>query len=127
MNLDRAIKVQHDLVTRLRDLASSARSFGLSSTEINARYIALLDKLPKKTPRHVREFARGYWQCLSDKFYESDLVFGGFIGETFYSTHRNRDDYYEKNGIEPREYADNGKVTRRGHYWATNLRPYFIG
>jgi hypothetical protein len=126
MELDRAIKTQRHLIVRLRDLASSARLFGLSSDEINKKYNAIIGELPKNTPRHVREYARGYWYCLSDKFYESDLVFGGFVGETFYSTHNDRADYYGKNGIEPSAYADDGKVTRRGHYWKTNLRPYFV-
>jgi hypothetical protein len=57
--------------------------------------------------------------------------FGGFVDGKFYSTHRNRPDYYESNGISPADYSDDGRVTARGHYWIASVdagkpKPFFI-
>jgi hypothetical protein len=126
MNLDRAIKIQAQLKTRIRDCYSSARIFCPSSDKLNdMRQTAMI--APKGTPTHVLEYVRGYGDCLGDALYHDALVFGGYVGGVFYSTHRDRADYYETNGIEPSAYADNGLVTRRGHYWAKDTtRPFFV-
>ncbi len=126
MKLDKAIELQRALVTRLRDAYSDAKSFHSTSEALDARVRKLYADLPRDTPNHVREFGRGYALALNDRLYEAHLVYGGYVDGVFYSTHSNRPDYYGAHGIEPREYADDGRVTRRGHYWRDDTsKPFY--
>ena len=127
MKLDRAIKLQYQLVSRVNDAYSSARLFKITHEELLKRREQAL-AVPNRTPRHVLDYARGYAQALDDALYRQHLVFGGYIGDTFYSTHHDRDDYYGKHGVEPAAYSDDGLVKRRGHYWADDTsKPFFLG
>lgn len=127
MRIERALRLRDSIISALRDCHSSAAHFGMLSADREARRHEVLARLPPKTPAWVRQYADGYWRCLTDHAYRFELVFGGKIGEQFYSTHNDRADYYEKHGIEPREYADDGRVQQRGHYWKESLKPFFIG
>lgn len=112
--------------TRLADIISAATLYGPLSAELEKQRRDFIATWPKRTTQYYHAFADGFWRrCIAD-LYRRHLVFGGYIGDTFYSTHRNRPDYYETNGIGPCEYADDGKVKRRGHYWSHNLRPFFV-
>jgi hypothetical protein len=129
MDTLRAIKKRDAAIGRLRDLYSSAESFGFTSATINERFSAINADL-YKCPSWVREYVSGYRRCLDDMLYRYKLVHGGFYAEKFYSTHSNRYDYYGSNGIDAVDYADNGRVTLRGHYWIKhvdkgNPKPFF--
>lgn len=130
MKIETALRKRDRLVSAIRGAYDSARGFGSTSTEMNGRLCAILyAPCYAKAPQWVRAFAEGYWRALHDEVYRYHLVFGGFIDGKFYSTHRDRPDYYEKHGIGPCEYADDGKVTGRGHYWKAFVdkgdpRPY---
>jgi hypothetical protein len=126
MKVARAIDVEGRAVTRLCDAYSQARSFSATSDQLNELVKKVFDALPPKTPRYVHAFLRGYSRALTAELYHSELIFGGLVDDKFYSTHSNRDDYYQKHGIEPSAYADNGIVSNRGHYWARTLKPFFI-
>jgi hypothetical protein len=126
MDIGRALKVRDACTLRLRDLYSAASSYGLDHATLNERRRAIYYAMPKGTPFWVRSYLDGIADQLMQDCYQYRLVFGGKIGDTFYSTHSNRPDYYEKNGIEPSAYADDGLVRERGHYWAESLRPFFI-
>lgn len=125
MNIERALRVRRDMITRVIDAYSSARSFCLRHSELDRRVRDAM-KCPPKTPLYIREYVSGYRQALSDQLYRDALVHGGMFEGVFYSTHSNRDDYYEKHGMTARDYADDGRVTERGHYWIANVsRPFF--
>ena len=126
MNISRALVIRDRLVASLRDLHSRAEHFGMLSSDMTMAKLALYGEVPKRAPGWIREYADGYEKALTDAHYAHHLVFGGFVDGVFYSTHRDRADYYERNGIEPSAYADNGKVTRRGHYWARSLKPFYV-
>lgn len=132
MRIGTALKRRDKLVSALRSIYAMADDFGLASTDLHTRcQEAYARAMQGKAPQWIREYADGYRKALMDSAYRHQLVFGGFVGDKFYSTHRDRADYYEKNGIEPSAYADDGLVTRRGHYWrksvdAGNPAPFFV-
>jgi hypothetical protein len=77
-----------------------------------------------KAPRWAIAHVYGYSQACMASLYREALVYGGFVDGKFMSTHSNRADYYEKNGIAPSDFAQAGKNT--GHYWiADTSRPFF--
>jgi hypothetical protein len=130
MKLDRAIKIQSDLLLKLKDYYSAARHYQPLSSEMNAKVGSIFRSAPKGTPGHVLSYLRGYRDALNNALYHDGyggwLVYGGFVDGVFYSTHRDRDDYYEKHGIASADYADDGRVTARGHYWWKHgIKPYF--
>lgn len=137
MRIERALAIRSAAGIRLRDLYSSATIQGLTSDEIQAGWQHIRKDYPK-APQWVWSYLDGYKQALNDSLYRDHLIFGGYIGERFYSTSRGRSDYYESCGIDPAAYADDGLVKRRGHYWRESMpfkggtytrgiRPYFIG
>ena len=128
MKIDRALNLQTQTVQRIKDIYSTAEICGLSSSQINERVnsqvYAFLSE--KKAPQWVIHFVKGYEKCIIDNLYRYKLVFGIWYKGVFYSTHRNREDYYEKYGISPSEFHLNiSNENRPGHYWSENLKPYF--
>ena len=109
----------------LRSLYSTAKHFGLRHNEMLDRRKAIYDRFNVQSPGWVRGHLEGYWQCLMDNAYESDLVFGGIVNGVFYSTHHDRADYYEKHGISPRDFGQEGGAKDTGHYWSATLKPFF--
>jgi hypothetical protein len=123
MYITTALKRRDQACSKLQDLYSRAAHFGLPSSHINEEYNHILSDV-SGTPRWVRAYLDGYRAALTDAAYRNQLVYGAFIGERFYSVHRERDDYYEKNGIEPRAFADPNPT--KGHYWRESLKPFFV-
>lgn len=129
MDIRLALRRRDAAVSALRDLYSGAESFGFTSAEINTRFCAILNKLDG-CPGWARDYLSGYRRALDDGLYERKLCHGGFYDGRFYSTHSNRSDYYERNGISACAYADNGAVKERGHYWIKHVdaghpKPFF--
>jgi hypothetical protein len=125
MNLDRSIKVRDVARDRLNDIFGSATIFGPLSADLETSRRNVLSKLPARAPEWIRAYLDGYWHARIAEAYQYHLVYGGWIGETFYSTHSDRDDYYGKHNIAPADVGE--RLERRGHYWKRNLRPFFIG
>ena len=128
MRIKRAIALQTELVNSVNGLVAYAAAFHSSHDSIHTRFLELTDKLKTlHAPEWVRQYVRGYYHAKLDSLYAHDLVYGGTIDGVFYSTHRNRADYYESHGIEPREFGTEGKVQNLGHYWTQDTsRPFFI-
>ena len=126
MRIERALAVRNSAAAAYRDLFSTAQHFGLSHANMLDRRATIWECMPKKTPRWVYSYLNGVWDQLQADAYRHALVYGGKVDGAFYSTHRDRPDYYEKNGIAPRDYADDGRVKERGHYWAHNLKPFYV-
>lgn len=127
MRIGTALKRRDQLTQALRDCFSHAQHFGQLSRDMEEKRREIIARVAKGAPEWVRAYADGYWRCMIDSAYRNDLVHGGFYNGKFYSTHSKRDDYYEKHGIEPGAYADDGAVTARGHYWKESLKPFFVG
>lgn len=121
MRIERALALRNSLKTRIADIYGMAVIAGMTSSEINAASIAARNDLPKATPSWVRAYGEGYEAALRDRLYDSCLVFGGYVEGRFYSVYRWRADYYEKHGIAPCAFADDGLVKGRGHYWRESI------
>lgn len=128
MKIETALKRRDTAIRQLRDVYSVAAMCGQSHSELLAAIARIRQTTLVKAPRWASSEFDGYGKALDDRLYETSLMFGGFVDGRFYSTHRDRPDYYETNGIEPAEFADNGRVTARGHYWKTTKepKPFFI-
>lgn len=125
MKIELALKKRDSALISLRDLYSHAKHFGLTSAEITQRYcVSVLPKLAK-TPAWCRNYIDGYRRALDDSLYAENLVFGCWIDGKFYSNQRKRADYYETQGLNPQIYCERSQ-NRTGHYWAHNLKPYFV-
>ena len=121
MRIERALAVRDRLKTRISDIYSMAAICAMTHADINAAVASARADVPKGTPQWVFSYADGFRAALQDRLYDSCLVYGGFVNGRFYSTHSNRPDYYEKHGIEPSAFADNGTVKGRGHYWRESI------
>lgn len=121
MRIDLALKHRDGLKRRIADIYSIAIISGMTSNEINAAVISATNDLPRNVPHWVKTYCDGFRAALQDSLYADCLVFGGYVNGVFYSTHRNRPDYYGKHGIDPAAYADNGLVQKRGHYWRETI------
>jgi len=99
----------------------------LPSDRLNKLIGDAFARLPKGAPRWLVSYGEGYRADLVEQLYRDALVHGGYVNGVFYSTYPARPDYYEKHGLEPSTYADNGKVTARGHYWIDDTsKPFFV-
>ncbi len=130
MRIETALKRRDRAISNLRDQFSSAAMFGTPSSIMNEHYGEICSTTLAKTPHWVRCYVDGYRAGLTEQAYRTELVFGGFVDGRFYSTHRGRPDYYETNGINPCDYADDGRVQERGHYWRRSIdagtpKPFF--
>ena len=131
MNLTRAIRLQNHAITVLSDIYSAASICGSPSSDMEERRREALERLGiNKAPRWVQSYLDGWWRCRIDQAYRHDLMYGAFVDGVFYSTHRDRPDYYEKHGIEPSAYATHTTDANKtvGHYWQTTRepRPFFL-
>ena len=127
MRIERALDERRRLAERIRAAYHTASLCKLTSEELNDMVLKAFAGLAKGAPEWVRSYGEGYGKSLNDLMYHNELVFGGYVGDVFMSTHSNRPDYYQKLGVEPSAYADNGAVQRRGHYWASDTsKPFFI-
>jgi hypothetical protein len=127
MRVETALKRRNAAMLSLRGLYSHAKHFGLTSTEINEQFDSRVLATLKGAPSWTRYYVHGARDQISRELYcDGSLVYGAFIGGVFYSTHSNRPDYYGKNGFGAAEFAQATKDSS-GHYWAHNLKPYFVG
>jgi hypothetical protein len=127
MNLERAIRLQSYGETALVDSYHAGRSYSLTSQELDKRARVSLARLGVNSgPRWLRSHLKGFWQGYKKANQHRDIIYGRFIGETFYSVNSDRADYYEKHGIDARAFAeceDNGTL---GLYWSHSIKPYFL-
>lgn len=130
MKLARAVALQSETENALRECYSTAKHFGFTSREMELRKGEVLLRYGiAKGPRWLKSHLSGYWKAILDTNRHADLVYGMFIEGRFYSTHRNRPDYYGNHGIEPRAFADSDHSTA-GHYWTDLVqgerKPFFV-
>lgn len=124
MQITRALKIRDAARMAVADIFSSAARFGLPhDVMLQRRNEAYERHGVAKAPRWVSAFLDGYWNARQEQAYRDSLVYGAIIDGRFYSTHSNRTDYYEKNGIAPSAFAQDNPT--KGHYWADSLKPFF--
>jgi hypothetical protein len=125
---------------RSRSVIESAKMFGPPSWQLHEDLRSVIDDMGK-APMWVRQRVRGYQEALTDALYQTSLVYGVMTPEGFLSTDRERSDYYEKKGIDAKEFGEIvlNSPEKAGHYWVTgciinirsnpagNLKPFFTG
>lgn len=130
MRFNTAYNHKQRVLGMLAEVYQSAQIFGMPSHKINERTIAAKKTLPKNTPQWVHSYLSG-WEHAVNGMIQRQVIFCytvqiGPNTTALLSTHRDRDDYYEKHGLGPKEVYD--KATHSGHYWDIKgeLRPYFV-
>lgn len=127
MKTERVISLVSEGIGRMREVYATARILGKTNEELNNAsndiycHLRLL-----KTPRYAISQIRGYEMALRDELYSRYLIFGAIVNNVFYSTHSDRDDYYQKHGIPASAYCE--ATTNNptiGHYWKENGKPFF--
>jgi hypothetical protein len=130
VNLNTVIKRVNEAKLRTRDTISSAKHFGPTSKELHSKLIEVRNNMGP-VPRWAHSEVYGYQQALTDSLYETSLIYGVEFDGEFFSCHSDREDYYEKKGLSPREFHELGEkpAAVRGHFWSTtsNLKPFFVG
>jgi hypothetical protein len=124
MNLDRAVRVQSQFKVRIADAVCTSRIMKSTSADMHNRVqTQVFDALPKGTPRHVREFLRGYYEALNELVWrEMEFCYRDAAG-TLFSTHR--DSTHRKT----EEFYSAGKGSELGklesaHVWKGTDKPY---
>jgi len=123
MNLDRAIAIQNQAISSIRDAYSTSRSLKSTAEVTSERVSNIFKALPKSTPRHVREFLRGYNHALNDALW-SDVEFCYRDAEgVLYSTHRG------STHRSTEEFYSTGRGCELGnlecaHVWRGTDKPY---
>ena len=128
MKIETSLNKQRAAIMRIKDIFSTAEICGLSHSEMNDRIFKIQSDLIK-CPQYVKSYVSGFRDCLFDQLYKQNkVIFGMMKDGKFYSTHRNREDYYEKHGFSASEfnYQMNENRNLVGHYWADNIKPFFI-
>jgi hypothetical protein len=126
MEYRRMIDRRTAFIGRMQSAYSSAKMFQLTSKQLNEKTREIFAAMQAEgMPKHAQEFVRGYAAALTDELYRNDLVYGAVIKGQFYSTHRDRADYYEKHGISARQFAEEEK-NNPGHYWGTDTSCAFF-
>jgi hypothetical protein len=127
MKTKRSLNLLTDCRMALESLYSQARSFGMESREMDKRKNEILARA-NKAPQWVRAYLKGFFEGYTKANQHSDIVYGRFIEGKFYTVNRDRADYYEKHGIEPRAFAESEDNGTLGLYWAryNGERPFFV-
>jgi hypothetical protein len=128
MKLDTSLNHRKRAIGRITSLVSVAEWCGMTSAQLTDAYIEIMGTL-HHCPQWVRSYCEGYLDAERVRLRNTKHVYGGYLDGVFYSTNRSRDDYYQKHGIEPLQWAEKGKageVQGEGHYWAHNLKPWFV-
>ena len=133
MKLSTTLNKKNRAVMGSVDALSAARSFGSLSKDLHDRLREVIADMGK-APEWAREYVRGYQDCLTRTLYLTDLISGGYVDGVFSSTLKDRPDYYEKNGMGPKDWND--RATDKGHYWQENItktgyqtrgiKPFFV-
>jgi hypothetical protein len=125
MDLDKVLRVQEMGKRGVYSLYRSAITFKMTSTETNDKYLEIISRLPKDTPRYVRAFMQGMREALVSDLYNTHLEFCYKIKGKLYSVNRDSDRYYEDAGITPSQLHE--QQESNGHYWRKSDKVFFKG
>ena len=118
---DRVMKLRTELLSRVKEVYQTAQITRQDHRALIQRLQAVYnDPIYRNLPRYAVNYVRGYEQAIMDELYRRHLVYGRYIAGRFVSSHSSRDDYYQKLGIEPSEWATGTEkeLSEIGHYWA---------
>ncbi len=127
MKFQTAYNHQNRAIRQLADLYSKAQIYGMLSSDINKEECEITESLKKaKCPQWVFSYCDGWKQATRDMIARKIVFCYTMPDGKIVSTHRDREDYYEKLDYGPKEVCD--LATHSGHYWDIRgeLRPYFV-
>lgn len=118
MNQKTAINHKNRAVQLLVDYYRTVEMFGASHDAITNKYIEVIKTL-ENCPQWVKSYVSGF-NDATRSILERKLVFFYTMPDgNLVTTHKNREDCYEKLGYGPKEVYD--KATHSGHYWVIKL------
>jgi hypothetical protein len=127
MKLETALNHQKRALSAIESMIYAAKVSSITSAQFNEDSRDIFATV-SHCPRWVQEYCQGYLDCERKRIQRESLIFGGFLNGVFYSTHSSRNDYYQKHGIEPLQWAEKnkaGELKDLGHYWSHNLKLWF--
>lgn len=119
LHLSTSINHKNRALSKLVGLYRWLETSGMSSEELGNKKREIMQGV-ERCPRWVLAWLEGWADCRQ-RTIEQQLVFFYTLPDgSLVSTHRDRDDYYEKRGIGPREVYE--LATHSGHYWVHQRR-----
>ena len=94
MKTERALDERRRLVELIRAAYHTTSLCKSTSEKLNDMLLNALAGIARGTPYWVQSYGEGYGKSLNDLMFHNDLVFGGYVGDVFMSTHHDRPDYY---------------------------------
>lgn len=96
-----------------------------TSQHIHERYLQWR-KEQGKCPGYVWEYLNGYYDAISAIHQKNNIRFMYLVDGKLYGIDRQKDDYYEKNGISPEQLCNLiGPVNTIGDfYWSHSLKKF---
>lgn len=129
MRAETALRKRDRAIVALRDLINVARLSSMPHDKLLQGIGEIREKTLKGVSSSVMAFFNGYARAMLDTL-DAETVYGGMLNGKFVSVDSRRADYYQKQGISPVEYSQlshNGSVKDQGAYWASSLKPFYIG
>ncbi len=125
MKLSRSIDLRNSAAQSLRALWSRAETNGMTFAEMMAERNTIFSRIAK-TPVWVNSYLNGVWDTLSEIYQRRQIHCYTMPNGDIVSSHRNRDDYYERKGIDPQTLSQTAAYS--GFYWDTSrgLMPHWV-
>jgi hypothetical protein len=120
MNADRAIRVQYDALSRLKDCYSIAKTYKQTHAQLlESKQSYVYGQLPKGTPRHIREYVAGFDHALLEQTLRHDLIFGVWHDGQFYNHERGNPESVDARGMSYSDFANmmRDNTLEQGSYW----------
>jgi len=126
MDANRYNKVQSRAIRGLVDAATGVSIYRLTSEQSTAAYLKVLGELPKGTPRAIREYLRGWWDCFKGQLAKDQLEFCYVLPDgRIVCTHQESPRHYEKMGLTPRDLY-NTKGRHAGLFWKGTDKAFYL-
>jgi len=120
MKVSTAYNHRERALQSLAEMYQHARMFGMTAQAMNERRVEILKSI-NHCPGWVLSYISGWERAISAEVYREQVFFYTMPDGSLVSSHRDRDDYYEKKGWGPREVYE--QAIECGHYWIINGKP----
>lgn len=117
MKTTTAFKKREAALTRIRDRFNAAKIYKPTSKHIHSQVLEIMEDV-KSCPGWVRDYIRGYYECLFDSLWQH-MEFCYEVNGVLYTTNRNSD---KPHWDTLPDYNMKGKLC--AHYWFGTDKPY---
>lgn len=121
MDIGRALKIRDELIREYKDIYSRAKTFRMTASQMYELKLQADRRKPNDTPKWVFEYARGYYACIIDIIFQTEVEFC-YVTSTgmVLSTYRGSPRYYEDMGFEPHDMCG----LSNAHFWKGSDKPF---